>query len=784
MTSLLSATLLLLALLPLVLPAAASDKCAASGARCAGAPRRPHFEAMKCCDSMQLCAADPARGWGSFCIDRPVCTDTAEINHAGAAIASTLLNGASGVVAGLKQYMEQGLTIGSITALIPEAADAAVTNATVIDGQSGDIAFPHGNLKAIATVGERSVCNASIGDKITGVPDGLGAYLADDHTVRVIVQSESYGPLRYETFKFPVNDGEAYFTGSHVQYVDYDREMMSKFMHTKKPASEMVVGAGEMIEHVYNLKGEPIGPRNGLENTTAGAHFGNTDAYGKYVVSAVPTEADWFYQSFCSAHMEQRHQWGKGIGLEDDLFMTNEEWHSYVDGEQFVGLGAHAVDVHTRTAYAIGAFTLGGFEKIVEINPQNPDYVMFALSGYNGAFSGYTAALEARNKEFKRDDGKPYVWTNNVHPYRVYVGVKGVCEDGKTKCDDFLARNGLKYGQIYGFAINMGEQGPTGGLWRDAFHKDASKAMNGAKVPGKWIAQPWRWDGKVKNFQYDGSWDYQNDPSVNGFKWWNSAGYDEGGKKTEHVSPDPRRGRTAFIQTSTAGYFGHLYVHGVEKKLKEAMGGLPTEFAGTYYVYQGELDITSQIQLGGKGQYTNGRDATRNWDSLDGDGKVTFEDIDGFEVIQDGGKLYAVIQEDSGNDLGERMFITGALEHKMDGTELTYYFVAMSGGSDNTRMAAGVGVPAGTSCRATSHEFSGVFDLSGLLRKKGKGCEFALSAADAGHEKRRQDRLVSVNDKNIVIGLQAHNMACGVIEAFAADRGGQWLLYQPDIPSN
>jgi len=33
----------------------------------------------------------------------------------------------------------------------------------------------------------------------------------------------------------------------------------------------------------------------------------------------------------------------------------------------------------------------------------------------------------------------------------------------------------------------------------------------------------------------------------------------------------------------------------------------------------------------------------------------------------------------------------------------------------------------------------------------------------------------------IVMGLQAHNMVAGVISYFAADRGGQWLLYQPEI---
>ena len=47
---------------------------------------------------------------------------------------------------------------------------------------------------------------------------------------------------------------------------------------------------------------------------------------------------------------------------------------------------AHVVDLHSKTIYAVGAFGQGGYEKIVEINSQHPEYVMFALSGYNGPF--------------------------------------------------------------------------------------------------------------------------------------------------------------------------------------------------------------------------------------------------------------------------------------------------------------------------------------------------------------------------------------------------------------
>mmetsp|Transcript_15798 Transcript_15798/g.19262 ORF Transcript_15798/g.19262 Transcript_15798/m.19262 type:complete len:130 (+) Transcript_15798:63-452(+) len=128
------------------------------------------------------------------------------------------------------------------------------------------------------------------------------------------------------------------------------------------------------------------------------------------------------------------------------------------------------------------------------------------------------------------------------------------------------------------------------------------------------------------------------------------------------------------------------------------------------------------------------------------------------------------------------MFITNALEH--EGTPVTYYSIAMSGGSDNTRMMAGVGIPKGVSGGADSHEFSGVADMSGLLKKAegGKKWKWEFSKYDYGYAKRAVDRAVPIDDKTILLGLQAHNCNSGVIQATQGDRGGQWLAYQPDIP--
>ena len=75
------------------------------------------------------------------------------------------------------------ISIGSITQLIAEASDANATGIPVVDGMSGNVNFTHGNLKPLATVGERSVCKDNSNETFAGVPDGLGAYLSDDKTV-------------------------------------------------------------------------------------------------------------------------------------------------------------------------------------------------------------------------------------------------------------------------------------------------------------------------------------------------------------------------------------------------------------------------------------------------------------------------------------------------------------------------------------------------------------------------------------------------------------------------
>ena len=134
---------------------------------------------------------------------------------------------------------------------------------------------------------------------------------------------------------------------------------------------------------------------------------------------------------------------------------------------------------------------------------------------------------------------------------------------------------------------------------------------------------------------------------------------------------------------------------------------------------------------------------------------------------------YVVLQEDSGNDFGERTFIS-----KVEiGSPMTYYFIAMSGGDDNTRIKSGVAVPAGSAGSPNTHEFSGVIDISGMLAKDASG-KYIASAGN-GHSKRVAEAAVPIDEKMIAFGLQAHSINKGVISALRGDRGGQVFAYKP-----
>jgi len=620
--------------------------------------------------------------------------------------------------------------------------------------------------------------NPRTGAMLTGVPDGNGAYLLNDEVVRVIYQSESYGPLtRQETFPFFVNEADHVgFTGSHIHFIDLNRSMLSDFLADGAPANaeSMVIDSGEAVLKVYNLKRELVGKRS--DSASSRPHHSNVNLDGEYIVVNTPTKADWLMQSLCSAHLAPAFQWGNGIGVQDDLFITNEEWITYAsDARGIIGLPAHVLDLATHELWAISSFGLGGFEKIVEVSTGTTGFVAFAPSGYNGAFGGsFPDVVAERNAHYNRSDGESYVWPQDIVPTRLYIGKKGTSKDGSADNLHFLARNGFEFGALYGFATDC-SPGTPGAEGRDTWHKNTATA--GATVSGAFYRLRWKdAPGEVKDFVHDAAWEFQDSPegAPAGWCFWNAAGNDNSGAKTEHLTPDPRGGARV-MQGSTAGYFGIYDFSALTDLL--ASGTLPQSIPATYTCLQPESDVRSMIELGGEGKYADGQDATVNPDAGQNPGKATFEDIDGLEwMAAAGGEDYVVIHEDSGNDFGERKFLAKI------GTPMKYYFVAMSGGTKNSRSLAGVSAVEGVFKNADSHEFSGATDLSGLLAKDSSGA-FRLPAGAQNGLGRSIAAEVPVDGKDIVVSLQAHSNWGGWTESFHSDAVGQLFVYRPKLPA-
>jgi len=675
--------------------------------------------------------------------------------------------------------------VGGTDVPLCEASDAGNNPNFLVDGQAGNTNFPHGDFKVLATSGE---VTHEAGSLLTGAMDGLGAYLIDADTVRVIYQSEAYGQIlalyfgsNSESIPWHVNNFGASLTGSHIHFIDYDRAKLADFMSQNVPAAGMVKNSGELPQTAYNLKGELVGSRNTSGATRVGAHSSNVDVDGNYIVAEYiyrattpPAKADWLMQSLCSAHLETKHQWGAGLGVEDDLFITNEEWISYAKlpaSDSMIGLPVHVLNPTTGELFATSAFTLGGHEKIVEVNSGTRDFVAFMPSGYNGAFGGsYEGVVAQRNWNYTRSDGNSYVWPQNILPSRLYLGKKYTDKDGNTNSTDFLARNGFEFGALYGFATDCTAAGYQ---HRDAWHRNASKA--GEQVVGAFYKMRWKdAPGEVKDFVHDGSWEYQDAPegAPEGWCFWNGNGKDASASKTEHNSPDPRGGLRV-LQSSTAGYFGIYEFSALTDLL--AGGELPSSIPATYTCLQPESDIVDQVILSGKGQYADGQDARYMPDKGQNPGKSTFEDIDAVEwIAAKGGEDYIIIHEDGGNDFGERKFLAKV------GTPIQYYFVAMSGGPENSRQKAGVSAVAGSFSNAASHEFSGATDLSGMLAKDGLG-NFRLPAGDVSGLRRQLEAETAIDDKIFTVSLQAHSQWGGWTESVHSDATGQILVYRPDL---
>ncbi len=662
--------------------------------------------------------------------------------------------------------------IGETIALIPEASTAG-NGFEIVDGQSADIDFPFiGTMKALATVGE---VDAQTGQALTGWPDGNAAWLRDEDTVRLAYQSESYGTMSTETYPWEMASGVT-FTGSHLHYIDYDRAAMADFLGNEDAAATMVQGSGHLFSTIHNVFGDEV-----LARADGGVWGNQATPEGEVVdfeEAFLLQKADFFFQSFCGAYYEPANKYGDGIGLADDVWFMAEEWNiqemfdlttgtgdgattvSKWDTDDGMGLASIAVDLANETAYTVPALGQSGYEKIMPINSQHPDYVVLVLAGYN-------------------HDVEPA-------PLKIYVGLKGAGADGQpiagdaNERDAFLARNGLLHGKIYGLAVADETYADLG-----IDEIDVTEKMMDAYVANPDAVDRFAVAFVPTSYQW-GGWDAPvavKDTEVN--LWGLESEQPEGhtfllgDSKTEHPAVDPDVSNTRWVQSMTEeGGFMAFALENIVAELDAAGGALPEMLTGTATRTLAAFDGALTIEVGEKGVKHGGM-GTQATDQ-DGASKATAPD--GLMWIKGSDADVLIVNEDSGNSFGERAYALVLDPETMELAEPGRgYFLAMAGGDESPRALAGAAALPGAIDKARTSEFSGSWNITALLARKDDG-SFHTMEELAGSGEQEVNMSLPIASQVLMGVVQHRTDSGGQVAEVEADRGGQVFMFDLNLP--
>ena len=659
--------------------------------------------------------------------------------------------------------------VGEVTAVIAEAT-TATTPEQMTDGQSGDTEFPYiGNLKALATVGEVDAAN---GIGLTGYPDGQAAWLADDDTVRVAYQSESYATMSNETYPWVMDSG-ANFTGSHIHTLDYDRAGLSEFLSNDAAAADILKGTGNLFSTVFNVFGDEVVP------LAEGGAWGNSALPDGTTVAFAPamelTNGDYFFQSFCGAYYEPADKYGEGIGFADDVWLNAEEWNiqsmydvvdeegnvveSVADTNDTMGLASIAVDIASGTAYTVPALGQTGYEKLMPINPGHEDYVVVVAAGYN-------------------HDLEPA-------PLKIYVGAKGMDADGSEiaadapERDQFLARNGLLYGKLYGLALPNETYAELGIETVDPMAKmmdeylldpDAPDAFEAVFAPTSY--QWGGWDNPVAVGETEMTLWQTEQPE--GHTFFN------GDSKTEHPAADPDITKQRYIQNMTQeGALLGFDLDGLGAALGELGGELPTTIPVSVSRILPAIDGSLTLEVADKGVKHGGGDTHATWE----DGQAKMVAPDGLQWIKASDADVLIVDEDSGNALGERKYAVvidpATMNLVEDGKG---YFLAMAGGELNPRAMNEVSAYGGTFSSATSTEFSGTWNITALVAQKEDGSFHTMDEL-AGTGEQDVAGSMPLAEQTLIGVVQHKGESGGAVAEIEADQGGQIFVFDLQLPT-
>ena len=382
-------------------------------------------------------------------------------------------------------------------------------------------------------------------------------------------------------------------------------------------------------------------------------------------------------------------------------------------------------------------------------------------------------------------------------PLKIYVGRKGYDAEGNkiteehSERDQFLGRNGMLWGQLYGQTLKNSHFDKLGivaeengnGLFDDHAMDTylTTQAKAGDSFKGRFYPTSFQWGG----------WDEPTAVGNTEMRLWERPEeqpkghtFFNGDTKAEHNAVDPS-GKARFFQNMTdEGALLGFDLKKLNKQLKnnpDADGNLLPD----YLDYKAVVTIPAtdgslKVDVGNEGLAHEGEanpDGTLTHAKHVESGLEKIVANDGLYWAQGKGGNVLILDEDSGNDYGERKIalpIKGNMELH---DAATGYFLGAAGGTLSPRYEAGATALAGAFSEAGTNEFSGSWDVTGMVTRKDNGSFYSKKELSGSGMQDVAD-MVALEDHTYVGVVQARPESGGQVEEIIGDAGGQVFMFE------
>jgi hypothetical protein len=252
-----------------------------------------------------------------------------------------------------------------------------------------------------------------------------------------------------------------------------------------------------------------------------------------------------------------------------------------------------------------------------------------------------------------------------------------------------------------------------------------------------------------------------------------------GDSKTEHPAVDPDITKQRYVQNMTEeGAMLAFDFDGLGAALGELGGELPATVPVSVKRVIPAVDGALTLEVGDKGVKHGGGDTHATWE----DGQAKMVAPDGLQWVKAADADVLIVDEDSGNDLGERKYALVIDPATMDlVTDGTGHFLAMAGGALNPRAMSEVSAYGETFSSATSSEFSGSWDITGLVAQKEDGSFYTMDEL-AGTGQQDIAGSLPLAEHTLIGVVQHRGESGGAVAEIEADQGGQIFIFDLALP--